>query len=149
LYRSRAIGPGQQPDYINAAVKLETTCSPLTLLDHLQSLEQLHGRQRLERWGPRTLDLDLLLYGQQSIDEPRLQVPHPHLHERNFVLLPLYDLCPGLILANGIAIQSLLGGLDCTSVQRLDQDKFTTMPTDEQLDRHSPNTRFCAGDDHG
>jgi 2-amino-4-hydroxy-6-hydroxymethyldihydropteridine diphosphokinase len=122
LYRSQAVGPGAQPDYINAVASLETVNSPLALLDQLQALEQLHGRQRLERWGPRTLDLDLLLYGDEQIDVPRLQVPHPQMLVRSFVLLPLHDLCRDLILPNGTAIQSQLQGLDCSGVQRLDQE---------------------------
>lgn len=96
LYRNPPMGPVPQPDYVNAVVALETTLSPLELLDRLQAVEQVHGRVRIEHWGPRTLDLDLLLYAERIIDEPRLQVPHPGLHERPFVLYPLAEIAPQL-----------------------------------------------------
>lgn len=107
LYQSKAVGPGQQRDYINAVAKLHTELEPLTLLDQLQHIEQAHGRERLEHWGPRTLDLDLLIYGHQIIDHPRLQVPHPRIAERNFVLYPLHELSPGLKLADDRELQVL------------------------------------------
>ena len=92
IYRSSPMGPADQPDYINAVAVLTTTLAPLELLDALQAIEQQHGRIRDEqRWGPRTLDLDILLYGDQQIDNDRLIVPHPGLGERNFVLYPLCD----------------------------------------------------------
>lgn len=103
LYRSAPLGPADQPDYINAVAALATRLSALELLDALQTIERQQGRIRGgERWGPRTLDLDLLLYGDQQIQTERLTVPHPGLGERNFVLYPLHDvagedLCiPGL-----------------------------------------------------
>lgn len=93
LYRSAPMGPQDQSDYINAVAKLSTSLAPLALLDQLQAIEQVHGRERKdERWGPRTLDLDLLLYGDQMVDVPRLQVPHYGIAERSFVLLPLQEL---------------------------------------------------------
>lgn len=93
LYRSEPMGPQDQNDYINAVAQLETTLEPLVLLDQLQAIEQVHGRERKgERWGPRTLDLDLLLYGDQVIDVPRLTVPHYGIAERSFVLLPLQEI---------------------------------------------------------
>jgi len=93
LYRSAPLGPADQPDYINAVAALATELAPLDLLDALQTIEQQQGRVRSgERWGPRTLDLDLLLYGEQEIAIDRLIVPHPGLGERNFVLYPLYDI---------------------------------------------------------
>lgn len=94
VYRSTAVGPGEQPDYLNAAVLLETRLAPLALLDALQGIEARQGREREVRWGPRTLDLDLLLYGDQTLHLPRLQVPHPRIAERDFVLYPLADLLP-------------------------------------------------------
>lgn len=97
LYRSRPMGPQDQPDYVNAVMALETDLQPLALLDYLQSIESLEGRVRLgERWGPRTLDLDLLLYGNQMIQHPRLTVPHPGLAVREFVLHPLAEILPDL-----------------------------------------------------
>ena len=107
LYRSRPVGPSDQPDFLNMAVQLDTALTPLALLDHLQQLEHAQGRQRTRHWGPRTLDLDILLWGDQSIDEPRLQVPHPQLPHRDFVLQPLLDLDPALCLPDGTTLQHL------------------------------------------
>ncbi|MBB3059608.1 2-amino-4-hydroxy-6-hydroxymethyldihydropteridine diphosphokinase [Microbulbifer rhizosphaerae] len=108
FYLSAPVGPGNQPDYINAVAELETRLEPLELLDGLQAIESAQGRERGIRWGARTLDLDILLFGQQHIDEPRLQVPHPRMVERNFVLLPLAELEPELQLPSGASIQTLL-----------------------------------------
>ena len=94
LYASPPMGPQDQPDYLNAVVELVTTLSPLDLLDQLQSIEHDAGRVRKRHWGERTLDLDLLLYGQDKIQYPRLNVPHVGLMARDFVLLPLLDLVP-------------------------------------------------------
>jgi len=108
LYRSAAVGPGDQPDYINAAALLETSLAPLALLDALQAIELSHQRVRLEHWGPRTLDLDILLLDQQTIDSDRLKVPHPYLTQRNFVLYPLADIAPELLLPDGRSLQQLI-----------------------------------------
>ncbi|WP_039915362.1 2-amino-4-hydroxy-6-hydroxymethyldihydropteridine diphosphokinase [Cellvibrio mixtus] len=107
LYQSRAIGP-EQPDYINAVARIETGLTPLDLLDALQALEHAHRRVRLQHWGPRTLDLDLLLYGDETIQHPRLSVPHPYLTRRAFVLYPLADIDPNLQLPDGQSLQALL-----------------------------------------
>ncbi|KGE02708.1 2-amino-4-hydroxy-6-hydroxymethyldihydropteridine diphosphokinase [Pseudohaliea rubra] len=93
LYRSSPLGPQDQPDFFNAVAALDSTLPPLDLLDALQRIEAQAGRVRGRRWGPRTLDLDLLLYGNRAMDTPRLTVPHPGLYERAFVLWPLADLC--------------------------------------------------------
>lgn len=115
LYQSAPMGPQDQNDYINAVAQLETTLEPVALLDQLQAIEQVHGRERKEeRWGPRTLDLDLLLYGEQVIDVPRLQVPHYGMAERAFVLLPLQELVGAEFEVPG---RGLLSGL----IARLDQ----------------------------
>ncbi|MYM64320.1 2-amino-4-hydroxy-6-hydroxymethyldihydropteridine diphosphokinase [Pseudomaricurvus sp. HS19] len=111
-YRSKAIGPGEQPDFVNGVALLQTTLQPLALLDAMQAIEHAHQRVRDIRWGPRTLDLDLLLYDQQCIDHERLQVPHPWLTRRNFVLWPLADIDPALTLPSGESITSLLA--DCS-----------------------------------
>ena len=95
LYRSDPVGPPGQPDYVNAVAKLETRLTPARLLNELQRIERRQGRVRALRWGPRTLDLDLLLYGDLTVDEPRLRVPHPRLAERSFVLRPLAELLAG------------------------------------------------------
>lgn len=108
FYRSVAIGPGEQPDYVNAVAAIDTSLSPLSLLDVLQAIEQTQGRVRgTIRWTARTLDLDLLLYGDQIIDNDRLFVPHPRMHERNFVLRPLLDLAPDLRLPDGTSAAAL------------------------------------------
>jgi 2-amino-4-hydroxy-6-hydroxymethyldihydropteridine diphosphokinase len=107
-YGSKAIGPGEQPDYINAAVYLETQLSAIELLHELQDIEDTHGRQRHIRWGARTLDLDLLLYDKLHINTQELQLPHPEILNRNFVLYPLYDLSPELIFPNGQALTKVL-----------------------------------------
>ncbi|MCX2840733.1 2-amino-4-hydroxy-6-hydroxymethyldihydropteridine diphosphokinase [Microbulbifer thermotolerans] len=108
FYRSAPVGPGDQPDYVNAVAELETELAALQLLEQLQRIENAQGRERTVRWGARTLDLDILLFGPQRIDEPRLQVPHPRMAERNFVLLPLAELEPDLQLPSGESIQTLL-----------------------------------------
>lgn len=100
LYRTAPVD-SSGPDYVNAVAVLETTLSPQELLRLLQSIEQQHGRLRPYRNAPRTLDLDLLLFGTQKIEEPDLIVPHPRMHERAFVLQPLADLAPDLVLAQG------------------------------------------------
>jgi len=92
LYQSPPMGPQDQPNYLNAAVQLLTDLAPLALLDELQRFEQESGRVRLRHWGERTLDLDLLLYGQEQIQHERLTVPHAGVMERDFVLIPLLDL---------------------------------------------------------
>lgn len=96
LYRTPAWGVRDQPDFVNAVAMLRTALDARALLDALLGIERAHGRSRetASRWGPRTLDLDLLLYGDATIDAPGLRVPHPHLHERAFVLLPLVEIAP-------------------------------------------------------
>ena len=107
-YRSTAVGPGQQPDYLNAVAALRTALAPLDLLHQLQDIEQAQGRERGERWGARTLDLDILLYGNLVMDEDELTIPHPRMRDRNFVLQPLHDLGATLSLPCGTLIASLL-----------------------------------------
>jgi len=93
LYASPPMGPSDQPDYVNAVARLRTSLAPLALLDALQSIEQAHQRTRDgQHWGPRTLDLDVLLYGDREIDDDRLKIPHPGLHERAFVIYPLLEI---------------------------------------------------------
>lgn len=103
------MGPQDQPDYLNAVALIETSLAPLALLDELQQIEQQQGRERkAERWGPRSLDLDMLLYANQQIDTVRLRVPHYHMHARPFVLYPLAELEPDLIMPDGTPLQHLL-----------------------------------------
>lgn len=107
FYGSKPLGPQDQPDYVNAVATFDTELSPLALLDQLQQIENEQGRVRLRRWGERTLDLDILLYGDQQIQSERLTVPHYDMHNREFVIVPLYDLNPHLILPNGTVIETL------------------------------------------
>ena len=108
-YLSTPIGPGRQPDYINGVAELSTNLPATELLKQLQAIENQQQRVRKERWGPRTLDLDILLYGNQCINLPELTVPHPRMMERNFVLYPLADIAPDLQFPDGT---SLAGRLD-------------------------------------
>lgn len=106
------VGVGEQPRYLNGVVALETTLSARELLHRLLTVEQRFGRVRIRgEHGPRTLDLDLLLYGEEAIDEPGLTVPHPRLHERRFVLEPLAELAPGLLVPGRGDVESLLTGV--------------------------------------
>jgi len=107
FYASRPVGPQDQPDYINGAVWLSTGLDPHTLLNQLQAIEQAHGRERLRRWGPRTLDLDMLVFGNCVLDDDRLTVPHRELANRDFALQPLLDLKPDLRLPDGTTIANL------------------------------------------
>lgn len=118
-YQSKAIGPGEQPDYLNGVVMIETSLEPHTLLDHLQAIEAAQGRTRGERWAARTLDLDILLYGEKVIASERLQIPHPRLAERNFVLYPLADISPDLLLPNGVTLASLLRRCPSSGLERV------------------------------
>jgi 2-amino-4-hydroxy-6-hydroxymethyldihydropteridine diphosphokinase len=108
LYRSDPVGPQDQPDFINAVAELHTSLEPETLLDQLQAIEQRHQRVRERHWGPRTLDLDLLLYGDRQIQTSRLTVPHPHIRERAFVLWPLAEIAADLSLPGGTTLSQWL-----------------------------------------
>ena len=98
LYRTKPVGIADQPEFVNAVAQLETTLRPEALLDALLDVEQRFGRIRAEKNGPRTLDLDLLLYDDQFLEMPRLTLPHPRLHLRAFVLQPLAEIAPNLII---------------------------------------------------
>ncbi len=109
LYRSKAIGPKNQPDYINAIAILSVKLSPFQLLKKLQTIETEHGRTRTgKRWQARTLDLDILMYDNKQLQSPNLILPHPELYNRMFVLQPLYECVPDLILPNGQPLQDLI-----------------------------------------
>mgnify|MGYP006172180375 CR=1 FL=1 len=118
LYSSRAVGP-PQPDYVNAVACFETNLTPLDLLDALQAIERQQGRTRSIHWGPRTLDLDILLIDDLQLQHPRLQVPHPFLSQRNFVLVPLEELAPDLQLPNGDKVADLVQRVGYTGLNRL------------------------------
>ncbi|ASK68055.1 2-amino-4-hydroxy-6-hydroxymethyldihydropteridine diphosphokinase [Shewanella bicestrii] len=121
-YGSAPMGDVVQPDYINAVASFETSLAPIALLDALQEIENTQGRVRKERWGPRTLDLDLLLYGDAIIDEPRLKVPHYGMKERSFVLVPLAAIAPDLVLPCKTPLRSLISEKFLAELQLLGND---------------------------
>lgn len=118
-YRSKPMGDVIQPDYVNAVAGFQTELLPIELLDALQDIERQQGRLRLERWGPRTLDLDLLLYGAQHINQPRLCVPHYGMKQRSFVLVPLADIAPTLTLPCNTSLESLISVTMRDELQKL------------------------------
>tara|TARA_R110000823_G_scaffold307678_3_gene430925 strand:+ start:4412 stop:4912 length:501 start_codon:yes stop_codon:yes gene_type:complete len=121
VYRSAPVGPPGQPDYLNAVLCLKTQLDPHALLDALQLIELRQGRERLEHWGPRTLDLDLLLYGTTIISDERLTLPHPRMHERDFVLLPLQEISDaGMTLPDGSDLQVLVRNCPANNLNRID-----------------------------
>jgi 2-amino-4-hydroxy-6-hydroxymethyldihydropteridine diphosphokinase len=121
-YRTKAVGP-PQPDYINGCALLQTSHSPQDLLQTLLSIEQQFGRVRKERWAPRTLDLDLLLFNDLVLQTPTLQIPHPRMTERAFVLVPLAEIAPNWIEPiSQHAIVTLLEAVNCSDVHKLDPD---------------------------
>jgi len=121
-YRSRSLNPGQ-PDYLNGVTCIETSLEPATLLTALQVIENDHGRVRLERWGPRTLDLDLLLYDNIVLDTPILTLPHPQLPQRNFVVMPLLEVCPELRLPDGSRLADIAAQLNTGGLARWQQNQ--------------------------
>jgi len=119
-YQSKPVGPQDQPDYVNAVAMLDTDLTALTLLDHLHAIEDQQGRVRGgERWGPRILDLDLLLYGDEQINEDRLIVPHPEMHKRGFVLYPLSEIAPDLEIPGRGPVTELLRYIDSNSINTI------------------------------
>ena len=113
FYRTPPLGPQDQPDYLNAAVVLETALNAETLLDNTQRIELQQGRVRKEeRWGPRTLDLDIMLFGHETINTERLTVPHYDMKNRGFMLWPLFEVAPDLIFPDGISLKSILDNLN-------------------------------------
>jgi len=112
LRETDPVGVTEQPAFLNGAAALDTQLSPREVLDTLLAIERQLGRERRERWGPRTIDLDLLLYGGETVDEPGLTVPHPRLHERRFALEPLADLDPELVVPGRGRVADLLAELD-------------------------------------
>ncbi|MDA3131790.1 2-amino-4-hydroxy-6-hydroxymethyldihydropteridine diphosphokinase [Atlantibacter subterraneus] len=119
FYRTPPLGPQDQPDYLNAAVALETALAPEALLDHTQRIELQQGRERkAHRWGPRTLDLDIMLFGEMQIDTPRLTVPHYDMKNRAFMLLPLAQIAPDLRFPDGDKLSDLLANLDPSGISR-------------------------------
>ncbi|MEA5505339.1 2-amino-4-hydroxy-6-hydroxymethyldihydropteridine diphosphokinase [Halotia wernerae UHCC 0503] len=119
LYQTKAVGP-PQPDYLNGCAILQTEMPPQQLLDNLLAIEQKFGRVRRERWGPRSLDLDLLLYDDLVLNTPTLQIPHPRMRERAFVLVPLAEIAPDWVEpVSGCVIKDLVKEVDCSDVHLL------------------------------
>lgn len=120
IYRTPPWGVTDQPDFLNAVVALETALEPHDLLDALLAIERAAGRQRNgERWGPRTLDLDVLHVAGRAIDDERLTLPHPHIADRAFVLLPLHDVAPDLEISGRGRVADLLRGVDTQGCEPL------------------------------
>ena len=120
LYRTPPMGPAPQPDYINAVAVLDTRLDAHALLDELLAIERAHGRVRgADRWGPRTLDLDILLFGKTILSDARLTLPHPGITERAFVLLPLAELAPDLIVPGKGPLRDLVRACDVSGIERL------------------------------
>lgn len=119
LYRTAPVGDRAQPDFINAVCELDSTLSPAGLMDALLDIERRHGRVRAQPGGPRTLDLDLLLYGGATLHMPGLDVPHPRMHERAFVLYPLHELAPELVIPGRGPVAALLERCRGQAIERL------------------------------
>ncbi|MEF3192971.1 MAG: 2-amino-4-hydroxy-6-hydroxymethyldihydropteridine diphosphokinase [Halothiobacillaceae bacterium] len=122
LYRSPPMGPKDQPDYINAVAALETTLTPHDLLHALQTIEHDFGRVRLRRWGERIIDLDLLLYDNVCLDAPELTLPHPGIGERAFVLRPLAEIAPDLVIPGLGPLANLLAACAVNTCVPLEED---------------------------
>ena len=113
LYRSAPVGPPGQPDYLNAAVEVQTSLEPNALLAATQTIEQTMGRVKTVRWGPRLVDIDIALFGDRTVDTPALVIPHRELANRRFVLAPLADLAPDFVVpGHGRTVRALLDALD-------------------------------------
>lgn len=122
FYRTPPWGDDEQDDFINAVVQIETGLDPLSLLHSLQSIEDAMGRQRSGRqWGPRIIDIDLLLFGDEVVSSAELRVPHPRMYERAFVLLPLAELDASIEIPGHGEVGVLLSQLDCSGIFRLDE----------------------------
>ena len=120
LYRTAPVGYADQPDFINAVAAVATELSPRALLDAMLATEQHHGRVRTFPNAPRTLDLDVLLYGQMQMHEDGLTIPHPRMHERAFVLVPLAEIAPRCVIPGRGAVGELLRGIDAAGVARIE-----------------------------
>jgi 2-amino-4-hydroxy-6-hydroxymethyldihydropteridine diphosphokinase len=122
LYASPPMGPQDQPDYVNAVVELNSELSAHKLLEQLQAIEQKQGRVRLRHWGERTLDLDILVYGEQEIDDERLTVPHSGIKERAFVLYPLAEIAPDLIIPQFGKLANIVQNSSRAGLNRINLD---------------------------
>ena len=121
FYRTEPFGFKEQPDFINAVVEINTKLNPFELLTEVQKIEAQMGRMRTKKWGERIIDLDILLYGEETINLLHLQIPHPGLTERLFVLMPLYEIAPYLMLPNGSCIKDILSQFSLTERKKIIQ----------------------------
>lgn len=121
LYETKAIGP-KQPDYINAVVHIKTTLTPQDLFAALKAIEIAHHRLREVKWGPRTLDCDILLYGSQRVQTSELHIPHPEMLNRGFVMIPLMEIAPDLSLPDGTKIQNAVNFFHAQDVRKLNPE---------------------------
>lgn len=128
LYETEPLGPAQ-PRFLNAAVLLSTPLTPLALLDELQAIEARYGRTRTVRWGPRTLDLDVLWIEGTAVSHPRLRVPHSELEHRAFALLPLLEVAPAATTADGLSLRSVAESLPVTGIARIQGPEWVDAPT--------------------
>ena len=119
FYKNRPVGPQDQPDFLNAVVSVETGLSPDKLLDYLQDIETRQGRKRNIHWGARTLDLDILLFGNEIINSARLVIPHPEMHRRAFVVQPLYEIEPDLVIPGQGPLKDLIQHISTDEMQRI------------------------------
>ena len=120
LYRSAAVGYVDQPDFVNAVAAIQTALPPRALLDSLLGIERRYGRVRDFPNAPRTLDLDIALYGESEVHEPGLTIPHPRMHERAFVIVPLAEIAPDALVPGRGRVRDLLRGLEASSVTRIE-----------------------------
>jgi len=126
FYSSSPMGPQDQPNYVNAVCKINTSLQPQELLATLQNIENKQGRERQgERWGPRTLDLDILLYNDMCLKTKDLTLPHYGMHEREFVLVPLFELSPDLIMQDGHPVATWVAKCNLEGLYRLDTKTFS------------------------
>jgi 2-amino-4-hydroxy-6-hydroxymethyldihydropteridine diphosphokinase len=143
VYETAPVGPAQ-PDFLNAVAEVDTTLSPRDLLEACLGVEEEMGRVRGERWGPRVIDVDLLLYDDERVDEPNLVVPHPRMHERAFVLVPLAELAPDVVLPDGRTI----GEAARAELDRAIAEGYRTIPqTNEEASLATAATRALIGEE--
>ena len=119
FYKNRPVGPQDQPDFLNAVASIDTGLSPDVLLDYLQDIEMQQGRKRNIHWGARTLDLDILLFGSEVINSTRLVIPHPEMYKRAFVLQPLYEIAPDLVIPGQGPLKNLVRDINTDGMQKI------------------------------
>jgi 2-amino-4-hydroxy-6-hydroxymethyldihydropteridine diphosphokinase len=124
FYLSKPLGPQDQPDFVNAVMGIETSLTAAALLTQCQAIEEKLGRVRKQHWGPRIIDLDILLFGNQKLDQLELTVPHPGLVQREFVIYPLLEIAPNLILPDGMPLQKQTKSVALNGLRKLAKDEW-------------------------